>query len=135
MGVDQHAYFGYGIVVPLDEFVEVFPDSFEYDDEDYGRWECIGIEEMETESLKFVFMTQCREPTVFITTQSVAQYYFDHGDVTSSHYHGKSVDLKQLMLDSLSIDPWLEEYFPSYPRGYMMYGTAGKKKHYRYDVF
>jgi hypothetical protein len=116
--------FGYGAVIPIEDFVRVFPDSFVFENEYGGCWCEENIDQYKSNLIKFHYSTrddELEQPSVFITTKSAEEYYVDKGCFINPYTLIK--DINNIIHEGNILSPWLQKYFPKAPVGLMMYGS------------
>ena len=107
--------FGYGSLVPINEFVKIFPNSFRDQGNNYWEQNTGVISSIKSNLVGLAYT----HDNIFVTTQSAITNDFAHADIEASY--SSKVDMVQLSQEAQTIDPWLRKYFPNYPPEYLMY--------------
>lgn len=118
MGRSQGVVFGYGAIVPTQEFVNVFPGTFKHDD---GQWKPKknNISNIETTIAKIFYSEIENADYVFIATSSSVNYNFEKGYIYTQY---KNINLEEINNQAAILGPWLLKQFPNSNIGYLMYG-------------
>jgi len=108
--------FGYGAVIPVQTFINVFPGSFRYE----NGWVATGEQPLDTNLVKFIYPEYETAETIFITTVGATDFGFEKGRVWIEY---TGVDLERIIEQAHQLKPWLEQQFPNNPVGFYMYAT------------
>lgn len=116
--------FGYGAVVPIEDFVRIFSGSFIFNDEYGGYWSEENIDQYKSNLIEFHYTTRHNEleqPSVFITTKSAKDYDVYKGCYINPYTLIENID--EIKHEGSVLLPWIQKYFPKAPVGLMMYGS------------
>ncbi|CAH6418236.1 Hypothetical protein HVR_LOCUS104 [uncultured virus] len=108
----QGVYFGYGLVMPTHNFVQIFPGSFRLNRN--NEWKKVG--NLDTELIKFLYFGD----HVFITTRSVVDYGFEKGRVYNPYLW---VNLEAMIQEAHETKDWFLQTFPGQTLGFYMFGN------------
>lgn len=111
----QGVIVGYGVIVPIEAFVAIFPGSFVYDD----GWVPNRITDMNTNLIKFVYQEETTSTSVFITTAAATEYSFEKGYIIQEYSH---IDMERMINEAHQVRQWLKDIFPNYNQGFYIYG-------------
>lgn len=119
MGRSQGVVFGYGAIVPTQDFVRLFPGSFEINQQSQ-QWEAKNIDTLNLGNLIRVFYSVDElTDKIFIATKSAVDYGFEKGDICEPF---SQVNMNLIIQEGNLLAPWLTQNFPNAPFGFMMYG-------------
>lgn len=117
--------FGYGAVVPVEDFVRLFPGSFVINQ--WGKWDEGTFHQLDNNLTKLFFNGNYADvpetpATVFITTKNAVPYDIEKGFLFSDPYI--QVNINNVLHDAQTLATWLSQNFPNAPIGLMMYGVG-----------
>lgn len=118
MGRSSGVVFGFGAVVPMEEYVKLFPGTFKFDSKT-NEWDVRGRGPVGSDLVEIFYSAGEPSKNVFIATKSSVSYFLEKGYVTQT---SMDVSLEEINDEAIMLQPWLLETFPGHNVGYMMYG-------------
>ncbi len=114
MGRSYPVAFGFGAIVPVEDFSIVFKGSFEYYEDDTLKPVPNGIQRHETDFVKFVYSEDDDPEYIFITTRN-------HVNVDASEEEALPVDINLVAQGAEVFGQWLITAFPNIRPGFQLF--------------
>ncbi len=119
MGFSQGVVLGFGVIVSIEEFVGVYPESFIWN-EKYKKWIFNENEfELGHEDARIFTSNASPEdgihPGVFVTSASAVDYAFEKGYVWTPFM---KINIDEIIVSESFISDWLLETFPDSTPGF-----------------
>jgi len=110
---------GYGIVVSIKKFVNLFPGSFVVNKK-YKYYEEGTIKNLGIDYYYNGHDTDYSKPNIFITTKNAVRFDVYRNTFINPY---TTIDVNTLLQESEVLEDWLIEYFPDYKMEFVIYGN------------